>query len=445
MGQDLNEMLAETLISNTANKLQDVIANKVNDIQKELETKIEKIEQEVKNKTERLECYVSNKPLVVNLGTLEKPKNKMVHKSFDTIIKVLQSSKRINKNIMLVGEAGSGKSTLCEDVAKVLGLQFYPMSVGLQTTKSDLIGYLNAYGNYVTTPVRQAFENGGVLLLDEFDATNAGVVTILNSMLANDICSFPDKIIKKHKDFVCIVACNTYCKGGSLEYIGRNRLDSATLDRFITINVNYDELLESNLTGNDEWVKVVRKMRDNIKNAGLKVVISPRASLQGADLLDSGFSIEDVLDMVIFKGVSEDVKTKIVKDINLAVFNKKKAVKEGKKKANPNEAMEVTINFNTLEYSVSNIVSDTSILKRTDWKGEYSIYFSTTSGYDAKLDDKGLYLNFGKGNKLKEAKPNNIDKFIRDLDTYNDTIDTEFQPIKFKITLGETEYVYYIK
>lgn len=444
MSKDLNEMLAETLINNTANKLHEIIADKVTSIQSELESKINKIEKDCNSKVDKLECYVSGKPLSVNLGTVQEPKHKVVHKSFDTIIRVLQSCKRINKNIMLVGEAGGGKSSLCADVASALRLQFYPMSVGLQTTKSDLMGFISATGEYMTTPLRQAFENGGVLLLDEFDATHAGVVTILNSMLANDICSFPDKIVNKHKNFVCIVACNTYCKGGSLEYIGRNRLDSATLDRFITVNVNYDEKLEDTLTYNSDWLKVVRQMRDNIKNAGLKVVISPRASMQGADLLDAGFNIDEVLDMVIYKGVSDDIKTKIVKDINFNIFNKKTKESTKSKTGNAGEPMKVEINFNTLNYSVSNIISDTSIIKRTDWKGEYSIYFSTTNGYDAKLDDKGLYLNYGK-NKLKEAKIDNIDKFVRELNTYNDTIDTEFQPIEFTIIWGEQESKIYVK
>lgn len=166
---------------------------------------------------------------------MQKPNNKAVHKDFYKVLKVLESTKRIQKNIMLVGPTGSGKTVLCDNIAEALKLKFYPMSVGLQTTKSDLLGYMNANGIYVSTPIREAFENGGVLLLDEFDSTNANTVTILNSMLANSICSFPDKIVSKNDNFICMIACNTYGRGGSIEYIGRNRLDTATLDRFVTI------------------------------------------------------------------------------------------------------------------------------------------------------------------------------------------------------------------
>ena len=164
------------------------------------------------------------------------------------------------------------------------------------------MGFINAAGVYVSSPIRKAYENGGVLLLDEFDAAHAGVVTILNSLLANGEVSFPDKTVQKNEKFVCICACNTYGKGANIDYIGRNRLDGATLDRFIVLDVDYDKDLEKLLTRNDKWHKVVSEIRDNIQKQGIKMIVSPRASMDGADLLDAGFEPERVLDMVIFKG-----------------------------------------------------------------------------------------------------------------------------------------------
>ena len=63
-------------------------------------------------------------------------------------------------------------------------------------------------------------------------------------------------------------------------------------------------------------------MRDNIVKNGLKMIVSPRASMQGADLLDAGFKIEEVLEMVIYKGISNDVKTKLIQGIDFGEFNK---------------------------------------------------------------------------------------------------------------------------
>lgn len=305
-------------------KAKEQVKNKLQSVEKTIDLKIA----EIKKKQIQLDDYISSliadKPLVIALGKPTKPKKELVHPAFGKVVKILSSAKRKEKNIMFVGPAGSGKTHLAGCVAEALQLKFYPMSVGLQTTKSDLLGFVNAQGNYVTTPVREAYEKGGLLLLDEFDAAHAGVVTILNSLLANGHCSFADKIVTKHPDFVCVCACNTYGKGATMEYIGRNRLDAATLDRFIVVEVGYDKGLEKALTNNPKWFDIINKVRENINTEKIKITVSPRALMDGADLLDQGFSPTEVLDMVVFKGVEEDVKAKALKGVKLDSISKEK-------------------------------------------------------------------------------------------------------------------------
>lgn len=291
-------------------ELQQLYANEIfKQIADGIETEAHNIINELKNKIDvEYNAITNDKPLLINIGNVEKPKKKIVHSAFTDIIKVLQSQKAVRKNIMLVGEAGSGKTQLASDVAEAMNLQFYPMSVGLQTTKSDLLGFINAYGNYITTPLREAFEKGGVLLLDEFDATHAGVVTIINSLLANGHCSFPDKVVTAHPQFVCIVACNTYGDGGTFNYIGRNKLDAATLDRFITIKVGYDNKLEAKLTDNPILREKFNRMRELCNSKKLNVVLSTRALLNCQDLMHAGYDMKDALQMCVFKGLDEDTK-----------------------------------------------------------------------------------------------------------------------------------------
>lgn len=212
---------------------------------------------------------------------------------------------------MLVGPAGGGKTTCCEKVAEILNLKFYPMSVGPQTTKSDLLGFIDAAGNYHTTPLREAFENGGLLLLDEVDAANAGVLTIINSLLANGYCSFPDGVKKRHDDFRCICACNTYGRGADRQYVGRNQLDAATLDRFAVVDFDYDEKLERAIAGNNEWVEKIIRYRKRAFDLKMRVVISPRASIFGSKLLAAGMKEKQVEELVVWKGVSAEIRSKI--------------------------------------------------------------------------------------------------------------------------------------
>lgn len=309
--------VVDILLGDVVKEVKETAEKKLKEIDSTISVEVEKTRNQLTDLNNYIDSMKGTRPLVVTLGDVKKPKKTLVHSAFDKVIKVLTSAKRKEKNIMLVGGAGGGKTHLASTIAEALKLPFYPMSVGLQTTKSDLLGFINAQGNYVTTPIRQAYENGGVLLLDEFDAAHAGVVTILNSLLANGHCSFPDKIVEKHKDFVCLCACNTYGKGATMEYVGRNRLDSVTLDRFIIIDVGYDSKLEGKLTGNEDWYAVIKKLRSNADKYGTKIIISPRASMDGADLLDAGFTIEDVLDMVVFKGVTKDVKDLLLKGVDL--------------------------------------------------------------------------------------------------------------------------------
>lgn len=214
-------------------------------------------------------------------------------------------------NVNLVGPAGSGKSTVCHQIADSLNLQFYFISVGQQTTKSDLLGYMNANGGYVTTPLRQAYENGGIFLLDEIDAGNANIMTVLNAMLANGLAYFPDSQVERHKDFICFSAANTYGRGADRLFVGRNQLDAASLDRFVVIDFNYDDELETKLANNQLWTIYVKQLRLSAFRLKERIVISPRASIYGAKLLSAGFSQKEVEDMVIWKGISKDIVNRI--------------------------------------------------------------------------------------------------------------------------------------
>lgn len=343
--QDTASLLLNALIGDSLKKVTEEAQQTV------LETKqyvVEEIERIKKTVNDNLKTFDTDTPLVINIGTIEKPKKKSVHKAFAKITKILSSAKRKEKNVMIVGAAGGGKTHLVSTIADAMKLPFYPMSVGLQTTKSDLLGFINATGGYVTSPVREAYEKGGVLLLDEFDATHAGVITILNSLLANGHCSFPDKIVTKHENFVCICACNTYGKGGNLDYVGRNRLDAATLDRFIVVDVDYDSKLERKLTNNDVWLEIIKKVRNNAKRHGIKCIISPRASMDGADLIDGGFTMKEALEMTVFKGCDKDIETKLLEGVDL----KAEPISEPSEPQGLLTKLPVvscTINFDTLE------------------------------------------------------------------------------------------------
>lgn len=214
-------------------------------------------------------------------------------------------------NAMLVGPAGWFKTSTSEAVANALKLPFYSISVGMQTTKSEFFGYMDATGRYVRTLFREAYEKGGVFLLDEMDAGNANVLTAVNQALANRVCAFPDGMVKKHEDFVVIAAANTFGRGADRMFVGRQQLDAATLDRFAVIDWGTDEAMEEAIVRDKKWLGYVRACRDNVEKYKIRHIISPRASFYGDHLLAAGMPISDVIDMLIRKGIEETEFKKI--------------------------------------------------------------------------------------------------------------------------------------
>jgi cobaltochelatase CobS len=227
-----------------------------------------------------------------------------VHNQFQNILNV--ANERLH--IWLTGTAGAGKTQVCEQVSKALNLPFYSLSVCAQTTESKLLGYNDANGNFVSTIFFEAYKNGGIFLLDEIDNGNANVLSVLNAALANGLCCFASGMVQKHKDFICIAAANTIGTGGNIQYVGRNRIDAATLDRFIMIDFKIDEVLEMNISPNKEFTKIVQELRKKASRKGMSIIISPRASINGGKLINANFSTDEALNMVIFNKLSQQEK-----------------------------------------------------------------------------------------------------------------------------------------
>jgi cobaltochelatase CobS len=91
---------------------------------------------------------------------------------------------------MLVGPAGSGKTTLARQIAEALNRPFY--MAARVTSEYKLTGFIDAAGKAVQTDFRRAYEKGGVFLFDEIDASDADALTAFNAPLANDVADFPD-------------------------------------------------------------------------------------------------------------------------------------------------------------------------------------------------------------------------------------------------------------
>ena len=245
------------------------------------------------------------------------------HKAFSDIM----MSVAARCNTFLVGPAGTGKTTMVSQAADALGLDFHAENLTAATTEYALKGFKDANSKYVPTKLREFFQNGGVYLLDEIDNANPNVLGVLNSALSNGFMAFPDAMVKKHENFIAVAAGNTYGNGATAEYVGRNPIDGATLDRFAFFNVDIDESVEDAMLAGYAlpsatascWVKAVRQSRQNVAEAGLRVIVSPRATANGAALLSQGMDMNKVYAATVLKGAKQDQVEKIRQGVTLSV------------------------------------------------------------------------------------------------------------------------------
>jgi cobaltochelatase CobS len=213
--------------------------------------------------------------------------------------------------LLLVGPAGSGKSTAGEQIAQAFGTSFYLQ--GAASGTHEYLGYKDGGGTYHSTPFRQAFEHGGLFMAEELDSGSADVPLILNAGLANGHMAFPDSVnpVPKHKEFRIIANANTYGNGADRIYVGRTQLDGATIDRFAFLDWNYDEDLERACANNADWTTYVQRVRAAVLAEKARIIVSPRASINGGKLLAQGLPRAVVCDMVLWKGVDSELRKRV--------------------------------------------------------------------------------------------------------------------------------------
>ena len=307
-----------------ANAVRDVIQDALRSVGVDENAVKELIESAlVRERLHVMELLRDVRPLVTNvvLPTGEtRPVTGLTHEIFPKVLRAVACG----EHVWMTGSAGVGKSKIARQVAESLGLAFSAEPFNSQSSKADIKGYKAISDNlYQSTGFRDRYEHGGVFLMDEIDASNPNILTVLNDALSNDSMSFPDGMVKRHPKFVAIAAANTWGNGATAEYVGRAPIDGATIDRFTMMHVKIDERLETELvrgTGLDmehgsTWLHIVRTARRNVDNHGLKVIVSPRASVGGAKLLAGGFTWQDAIDMRLLKGVKPDVVSKVMESV----------------------------------------------------------------------------------------------------------------------------------
>ena len=264
---------------------------------------MEGVEQKVKDFIKSEYGVIERKVVTVVDGKkMELGEGEILHEQFDTICKFVAN----NEPVFLTGQAGTGKNVLCQQVAKALGLDFYFTNAVTQEYK--ITGFTDAMGVFHETQFYKAFKNGGLFMLDEMDASIPEVLIILNSAIANKYFDFPAPIgyVEAHPNFRVISAGNTFGLGANYDYVGRNQLDMASLDRFAMVRVDYSRAIEMKVAnGNEDLVNFCDEFRMASVKAGVRCVVSYRAIGRLAKM-EQLFDLKDALKTCLTKSLEKD-------------------------------------------------------------------------------------------------------------------------------------------
>lgn len=241
------------------------------------------------------------------------------HEKFPKLVYLLKK----RQHTFLYGPPGSGKSTAARLAAESMKMDYGYISLNPQTPESKIFGFIDANGVYRPTTFRKLYEKGpskkgGVFCIDEVGNGSPALLASLNSTLENGLCAFPDKMVERHKDFVCVATDNTNGRGGNAAFPTRQPLDVAFLDRFSFMEWGYDEMMERGITSKinpkaGAWVDWVLKVRAYVKTAHPKLFVTPRASFKGAEYLADGvMTLEEIAHTVIFKGFDQSAVSSIL-------------------------------------------------------------------------------------------------------------------------------------
>lgn len=211
--------------------------------------------------------------------------------------KALAIAVKANMPALLIGEAGTGKTSAVRYLAYKLKQPYVRVNMTGFTSPDELIGSKSAANGstfYEDGIITAAMKAGAILVLDEINATPPDSVFILHGLLDEDrqITMPNGDVIKPHPDFRVFATMNP-------EYEGTKTLNRAFLDRFpIILEMKSLEptaeahLLEEyyNVAPEDsiKMVTIAGTLRKAFREEKTITHVSTRSLLQWAELMANG-------------------------------------------------------------------------------------------------------------------------------------------------------------
>lgn len=244
------------------------------------------------------------------------------------------------RNLLLMGDAGVGKSSLIVEIATRLNIPLYQLACSGKTRFQHLVGSRELVAGetrWVDGPLTRAMREGGILLMDEVTRMDAGEQMNLASVLdGRSSLTIPDtgEVVIPHARFRVAATGNSGGFGdNSGAYIGEKSSSFAFLDRFQKIVLTplpeeeEKKLLRLTVEKTDEplsddilslMMRLTKEIRNNFVGAGggLSITLSPRSlqvwAMEAVSYKKLGINepiLEALRDTVLNGAPADNVKT----------------------------------------------------------------------------------------------------------------------------------------
>lgn len=208
----------------------------------------------------------------------------------------------LNRNILVEGPVGVGKTFLVREALKKLNRQFERIDGDTRYTEQKLTGWFDppvvlkkGYTKdcFIPGPLLTAMQKGRVLFINELNRMPEAVQNILLPAMDEFEVVVPKLGVVKAKEGFCVVATQN-----PREFTATHSLSEALLDRFEWIFLGYQseeeerQILKNEVGSCREIDRIVSLVRATRNHASIKRGASIRAGIAIAKLLDSGIEFQ---------------------------------------------------------------------------------------------------------------------------------------------------------